>query len=313
MTCISYSSMNNILHMINWNTIIGPCLLLVGCLMIIGSVYVSLFTDRKSKNPRQHPNWKVRVKKESETVSWVLIIVGSSLACTAFIPSPLSHLGKASLCIIALGEIVLILGLIWHFKQHMLTHPNLSLSLSENFCATLGWGMAVPGICLSCVGWIRYNREIAGIVGVAMLSIACVSVAAAAITKWRNAAGPDASDHEVFYEKRAAIASISWLFFVCGIIMAPVGFNHRPVGEPLGIAGACLLGITFLGNIMHRCFYPNTLAAPARDRPSRNAQQNDDPPSYQVAYGMPAPPPPAESNVAGSHPATVSDGSHANP
>ena len=294
--------------MINLTMIVGPCLLLIGCLIIIGSVTVSLFKDRKSKNPRQHPNWIARVKKESEFVSWVLIIVGSALAGTAFIPSPLSYLGIASLCIIALGEIVLILGLIWHFKQQHTSDASESSSStpfvgwffrlfpSDNFYETLGWGMAFPGICLSCVGWARYNREIAGITGVVMLTIGCVSMAIAAIKKWRGGA------------KRAAIFTLSWLFSVCGIIMSPVGFKHRPVGEPLGIAGACLLGMAFLGHVMLRFTRTNTISAPAR-----NAQQDDDLPSYQVACEMPAPPPPAESNMAGSHSATVSDGSHANP
>ena len=323
MTCYGYSLGVTITFAIS-----AVCLLGIGSLMIIGSIFLSLLNDKGSKIPRQYHSWNVRVKKETENVCWVLILIGSPLACVSFIHSNyLSPLGIASLCIIGLGDFILILGLIhWHVNQQTSDEPAASLatptrSTRDNAFGALGWTLVVPGICLSCVGWIRYNREIPipGIIGSVMLTLGGLLVIRAARKLWTSA-GSNTSDPEVINTRKSALSSISGLFFLTGIILTPVGFTHLPPGLALGSAGACLLGIAIIKTCIQSKIFPETFAstpAPAPDTElglqgagttgvtivtvtNGTTQQDEDLPTYQVASGMPMPPPPLSGMYASS-------------
>ncbi|XP_072040847.1 uncharacterized protein [Amphiura filiformis] len=110
----------------------------------------------------------------------------------------------------------------------------------------IGWALFVPGICFSCIGWIKgYDdpyRLRCGLIGTVCLTTAGLLLIISTITHL-------CSDST---QNRGALYRIFGMCFVCGIIMTAVGFTHHPYGFALGVAGACLLGIALLTCICNR-------------------------------------------------------------
>ena len=128
------------------------------------------------------------------------------------------------------------------------SEDSATYSALRNDLQTIGLTLFLPGICFSCIGWIRYyDRIVAGILGATLITVGGSLILISAIILFRSTT--EAS------KRQSAFKKILVMCFVSGIVMTPVGFTHLPPGYALGVTGACLLSLAVLSCLIVKCCY----------------------------------------------------------